>query len=98
MSNHTPGPWKIKSAKTLEGDEFLYIINKGDDVCKTMWDVPMATQIANANLIHAAPDMLEALKMAVGYIEAMQQLYPESEKIAADVKAGHAAIAKAEGE
>ena len=67
---HTPGPW------TLEDRCYKYIIHKpGDgyitrDVCR-MDDSTMSafSQKANARLIAAAPDMLNALRIAEKFME-----------------------------
>ena len=66
-TKHTPGPW------TLDDRGYKYIVHKpGDgyitrDICR-MDSSTMAAfaQEANARLIAAAPDLLEALKMLLG--------------------------------
>ena len=85
MSKHTPGPWRIH-AGTIK----FHIDNNKEGVCSTsgdsIWDE------ANANLIAAAPELLEALKEII-------KLYGRS-RLPARVDAiakGKAAIAKAEG-
>lgn len=63
MNQHTPGPW------TIENHGSTYIISKpGDgyitrDVCRMDGSTMSAfAQKANAHLIAAAPDLLEALQ------------------------------------
>lgn len=63
---HTPGPWVI--------DPCWDILGNTDDgngmVCQITTDaVPRAEAEANARLIAAAPDMLEALKQAEQQID-----------------------------
>ena len=58
MSKHTPGPWAISDYK--DGRYSIVIDNEGFDVAKV--DYP--NQEANALLIAAAPELLEALKLA----------------------------------
>ena len=67
MSKHTPGPW------TASRDEMrkrymdaLYVHMEETQICEVTISVrgPTEEQTANAHLIAAAPDMLEALKNA----------------------------------
>ncbi|HDX3905815.1 TPA: hypothetical protein ROF77_002117 [Enterobacter asburiae] len=78
---HTPGPWFIKpvSNATVEGN--LNIIQTGSTTGKgyhvsysASWDDNEDTKIeaqANANLIAAAPDLLEALQLALNAMNEM---------------------------
>ena len=70
MSKHTPGPWSfytepqpngcpIVGAKGLMIAQLAHSINYNDQA---------ETAIANARLISAAPDLLEALKTAHAHI------------------------------
>jgi hypothetical protein len=70
--NHTPGPWEA-----TERHEYHEIIGPRERSSwygrKGVWavayadtDRDVAEQIANARLISAAPDLLEALEMARG--------------------------------
>ena len=62
---HTPGPWTVNPRKlgTVEAtDEF------GTDVIATMGGSTSGHPVANARLISAAPDMLEALEEAGAYV------------------------------
>ena len=66
MSKHTPGPWKIQEWPE-KGITMIVRYNAPDSwpkygvVCEI--DTPLDDCEANARLIAAAPDMLEALKM-----------------------------------
>lgn len=90
MSKHTPGPWVITSDPNHE----LYTFISQKDVDKviariTTADSPSGSNRANAQLIAAAPDMLEALKQMVQEMELSEWDCP------AMIRA-KAAIAKAE--
>jgi len=90
-TKHTPGPW------TLDDRGYKYIVHKpGDgyitrDICR-MDSSTMAAfaQEANARLIAAAPDLLNAVLFLLGN--------PDNRISRADVNAARAAIAKATGE
>lgn len=64
MSKHTPGPWE---AKALDPNHFIVHAGdrEGSSVAKTLiplgLDVVTETVRANAKLIAASPDLLEAL-------------------------------------
>lgn len=87
MSNYTPGPW------TAEGWENL-VVNAGN---VTLASTPgytngnLAEAKANARLIAAAPELLEALKMAIDWANEVPSPYRDFPFIAA----ARAAIAKA---
>lgn len=63
LESHTPGPWKNDSMLFSAG--WRCIVNAGNrsfdiaDPCDRITD---AVDVANARLIAAAPDLLEALK------------------------------------
>jgi hypothetical protein len=85
MSEHTPGPWEIR------GD----VIEAGGEIVCDPFD-----NRANARLIAAAPDLLEALKA----IMKAEIAYTGAVEVAFEfagppdlVKHSRAAIAKAEG-
>lgn len=65
---HTPGPWEIGDASKGESPRMVYCDDSlGSRVadCSTAGHgIPTAAEIANARLIAAAPEMLEALKLA----------------------------------
>lgn len=65
MSKHTPGPWHI-GVRQPNSDKFIYGQN-GEEIanCDRLTNFP-DVNLANARLIAAAPELLEAL----GKIEA----------------------------
>lgn len=90
MSKHTPGPWKQHLV-----DETLIVASDRTTVASTSIDYDKAeTAEANARLIAAAPELLEALKIARDYIGANLGTYAQA---GADFDKVSAAIAKAEG-
>ena len=103
MSKFTPGLWSVGSAgasyngKVLELTEY-YVLNRSvmDDVaiCADIIDPETdMPSLENANLIAAAPDLLEALKLCYDHC----RLYHpdiETNNVGESVRA---AIAKAEG-
>lgn len=99
MSNttvkHTPGPWYVLrgqrniSIRHKTGDKRLPMVNVASVRGNLPDDCPYGSSKANASLIAAAPDLLEALK-------AMTEQTNSTELAAACDKA-RAAIAKATG-
>ena len=83
MSKHTPGPWHSCDHRVGRQD--------GARIADT-WSsaVPRDEQAANARLIAAAPELLEALKTVTAAIAGAQPLDPD------EWQACCAAIAKAE--
>lgn len=67
MSKHTPGPWEIEEESG--GHSITNRSFTGDEWCIAEVYGKTDTSIANANLIAAAPDLLDALesvtKMAI---------------------------------
>lgn len=62
MANHTPGPWKFTASSPEEGFECFWI-EADDEFRSSIGDVhgPQNNEgYANATLIAAAPDLLEA--------------------------------------
>ena len=99
-TKHTPGPWKVfnlsdayPGIEAVNGGRRYTIVVYGDadEYCGIRGDSP-ETRLANAHLIAAAPDLLEALKALVNQHDVYHQ--PMINEIA--VKA-RTAIAKAEG-
>lgn len=93
-TKHTPAPWTInKTWGTIEGpqEQEICAIHPADASGRRE---PRATARANAALIAAAPDLLEALKAIVNHWRAHDDAYFESD-LATDALD---AIRKAEGE
>lgn len=96
MSKHTPGPWEATT--DIHGCPSVRNFD-GFGVCSTYgkYESPEQKE-ANANLIAAAPDMLEALK-ALDEAE-FQGMFTEGQWTKEHQELfenAHAAIAKAEG-
>lgn len=89
---HTPGPWEVGS--TIESDTQA-IIHDGDSVLAILTTIP--PNPANARLIAAAPDLLEALRKMADMVEA-EVLGPEWVWAHEIIEEARAAIAKATGE
>lgn len=94
-AKHTPGPWTLtgsggqwESRLSIRADKWGCVAHIGVDPQMPHWDGP---QRANARLIAAAPDLLEAL------VDVMFRHVPFENKSAYAAKA-RAAIAKATGE
>ena len=95
---HTPGPWEVyeqedgsDSIRTIKNEinQPRYVVIPDQGICGK--DVGQAE--ANARLIAAAPDLLEAVKRLIKDLEPAYM--PGS--IPGSIEAGCAAIAKAEG-
>ena len=104
-TKHTPGPWRTKR----EGFSTVYVEARIDGgliqevaACGPT-EAGLEQQEANARLIAAAPDLLEALQeMVAGDAEAIEEAQalgvPFSENTLAAFRQAHAAIARATGE
>ncbi len=91
MSKHTPGPWQW----TQHFDPTISIYKDGFGQIARLYDSSAGTGKANARLIAAAPDLLEALRIC-----ATQSTGPDwtPEQALAFIKQhARAAIAKATG-
>lgn len=109
-SKHTPGPWHVVNgvdvftslgAKNAEGIEEP--INDGWHVADcAMEDLSYRESNANARLIAAAPDLLEALELIVmeraWYRSERPEGYNIEDRLNAWEETARAAIAKAKGE
>ncbi len=88
-TKHTPSPWLIDKA-----DNKIIVVGGTVTVCVVGYDLSGENNIvqADARLIAAAPELLEACKRALVTIEAMDP------KVNEDRYELSAAIAKAEGQ
>jgi len=98
MSKHTPGPWKVSifgDIETEKTDEYGIAIRRiaYDEGCLGGGN---EEDQANARLIAAAPELLEACKAVVKWAEVFGPI--TSENIEPFIQQCGAAIAKAEGE
>lgn len=67
-ARHTPGPWlyEYNPYTSQDGREIpAFDIRADEKLFSTNEDLPPETQEANARLIAAAPEMLEALQLAL---------------------------------
>lgn len=97
MSKHTPGPWKVEVlGHTLRVVDSYGWEEHSNDLA-VIGDCSNPTLQANTRLIAAAPDLLEALEMALNAIESSGI---ESKRGDATVacRMSRTAIAKAKGE
>lgn len=91
---HTPGPWAIES-----GGLNRYVVEESTGNVLASLNYPSHRDIdnerANARLIAAAPELLQALELAKATIERLHRHAPNSAKGTLDVVSS--AIAKAQG-
>ena len=64
--NHTPGPWATRESPEHWG-RIDFIIHSEDTDVATAWQGGTKANRANACLIAAAPDLLEALEEVLGW-------------------------------
>lgn len=94
MSKHTSGPWRLVTTTTPGQFVREHRIRSEDD--SMICEIGPVSQEANARLIAAAPEMLEALRLAIEQLEPVTKpkliQLPEYA-----LRAVKDAIAKAEG-
>lgn len=90
-AKHTPGPWKPACGARGSTCRHPAILHDGGQVGNATWQGSEAATDANARLIAAAPDLLEAIAGLVGCID------HGSENPTEKLDAARAAIAKAIG-
>jgi hypothetical protein len=97
MSSHTSGPWKVDgftkrgTYARISGNDWAYFAK----VIVRFCDEPSPIGQANARLIAAAPDLLEALEKI---LVSDREGYPNCNLFSDDLARAKAAIAKAKGE
>ena len=95
-AKHTPGPWQW----TQHFDPTISIYKDGFGQIARLYDSSAGTGKANARLIAAAPDLLDALEGIIGYFDSGNSVSVSQATIKAssdEIKAARAAIAKATG-
>ena len=97
-AQHTPGPWYTDAV-----DDDRYLITDGQDRIAAVRriDVPPSIADANARLISAAPDLLEALEALFENCEMIHKYWGDGDNTKqADnaIAAARSAISKAKGE
>lgn len=93
---HTPGPWndRIGAYELKVGEAYRRVIQVSEGDCQlAIVNAPDTEGEANAHLIAAAPDLLEALKMIEPYLPIISD-HGGSKKLLISARE---AIAKAEG-
>lgn len=115
MSKHTPAPWQVMNEydgatvviANVDGETFSDGTStfSYDFVCDTLPDDGDGSRsreiaVANARLIAAAPDMLEALKTAKETIRAWHgpNAWDIYDRVSPEMRVINEAIAKAEGQ
>jgi hypothetical protein len=93
MSAHTPGPWRATGRRVVKWSDG----GVGIGIADCSFAIPEVTDecLANARLIAAAPDLLDALRTLLPQISDRPEAasaFPDE-----DLAPGLAAIAKAEG-
>lgn len=86
MTKHTSGPWQLEGFNIRISDKSYYLLNN-------QASLSAGELRANSNLIAAAPELLEALKMASDFLNYGEAMH--SSKLVYDII--EVAIAKAEG-
>lgn len=98
MSKHTPGPWITDDVH--KGDMMRFVMSDLRPFPHTIAKLELAqdreTQEANARLIAAAPELLEALKSLLAWAQAVHGPRPVYINYAG-MDVARDAIAKAEG-
>lgn len=93
-TKHTPGPWTYRAQDFHDNcptEHFISAPTRGR-ICRL--SSPDAEGKANAALISAAPDLLEALKVLLSQVSPKAREFP---RMFGPVEIAEAAIAKAEG-
>lgn len=105
MSAHTPGPWRHCRGSNPDGCicGLVWSIPEDSPVAEAFGESdeagvrhPPEVRAANARLMAAAPELLEACRTALALMEGMEEFHDGAEGTDAR-RAIEAAIAKAEG-
>ena len=94
---HTPGPWKLNSLDSGTNDDGTIIGPNNTVITADIFGRNAEEAEANAHLIEAAPDMLNALKEAVELLESYLTDADREASPKGRWPVIRAAIAKAEG-
>jgi hypothetical protein len=91
MSKHTPGPWSVNTNKGSDKHELIHWVEADAhavcDFYMTRGDgddlrvIPLPNAEANARLIAAAPELLEALKDIKAEFQRLKQAVMDDEKM-----------------
>ena len=83
MTNHTPGPWSTTNDARVSGnrDQWSKLLNcMAPEFVASVGGCDRETAVANACLIAAAPELLEALKHAHTSLRTFSDHVPDDEK------------------
>jgi hypothetical protein len=109
---HTPGPWDLGGKVKLSNTHLVRYVRFNSEIVCQCWSTGVDRALpvsqreqemdANARLIAAAPDMLEALKGTLALAEAYYRTLPDDgpeqdHYMTSIIEPARAAIAKAEG-
>jgi hypothetical protein len=80
QTQHTPGPWKLGvSTTTLCSTHKRVVADSGAFICRIEGaDFSREDDVANARLIAAAPELLEALVAAQELIKVARRRFPKT--------------------
>lgn len=92
MSGHTPGPWTISPVLTVDGERMV-VGGPG----KEFGLIAAVTEEADARLIAAAPELLEALRGLARFCDAVRVQVGMGKHQIERLEKARAAIAKAVG-
>ena len=96
---HTPGPWLVSSTFGEDLEIVTYSEGHRFFIATVEYADRASVEVANANLIAAAPALLEALDGMIQCIDAYHDTSrPIPSHLSAWYGAGRSAIAQAEGE
>lgn len=88
-TKHTPGPWKV------DGDTYITAHSLIIAHCKQNGSLKLEDAQANARLMAAAPDLLEAAERACIKLKELADDYPDDNYWNECIESLNAAIAKA---
>ena len=92
MNKHTPGPWTYEQISNN-----AYVIDENGSAVM-LYRNPDDEMKANARLIAAAPELLEALEGMLAIDQENHQRGHDDDDVCKEVQTARAAIAKAKGE
>jgi hypothetical protein len=97
IARHTQGPWKAEGVWEAEGSNGGWSVDAGDVEVAFLYHTETRTDAeADANLIAASPELLEALRDMVASYDGLRDVVTSPVVLGKLAKAD-AAIAKAEG-
>jgi len=98
MNEHTPGPWTHEGQGDITGIEDNGFGRGPVDVCSVYLRTVEGRHEANARLIAAAPDLLEALEAWISYHDDEEDGVDSMLRYAKAIDMTRAAIARAKGD